>query len=89
MLSSGEQSLVSFIFKYVLNNLRGKSDFLIIDEGLDRLDEVNRERVLSLLETSRFIQILIISHREDIQQIRAVDKIVVKKELGVSTIVKL
>jgi len=87
MLSSGEKTLIALVFKLTLANLRGVADLLLIDEGLDRLDEVNRERVLSLLESSIYTQIFLISHREDITHLKTADKIVVKKENGVSSVV--
>ena len=87
MLSSGEKTLIALVFKLTLAHLRGITDLLLIDEGLDRLDEVNRERVLSLLESSGYSQIFLISHREDVTHLKTADRIIVKKENNTSSIV--
>lgn len=87
MLSSGEQALVSLIFKLVISNLRGNVSMLFVDEGLDALDEVNRERILSLLEISPYTQIFIISHREDSAHIKAGQKILLRKTDGITQVI--
>jgi DNA repair exonuclease SbcCD ATPase subunit len=89
MLSSGEQALVSLIFKLVISNLRGNISMLFVDEGLDALDEVNRERILSLLEVSPYTQIFIISHREDSAHIKAGQKILLRKTDGITQIISI
>jgi len=86
MLSSGEQALVSIIFKLVISNLRGNISLLFVDEGLDALDEVNRERILSLLEVSPYTQIFIISHREDSVHIKAGQRILLRKTDGITQV---
>jgi DNA repair exonuclease SbcCD ATPase subunit len=87
MLSSGEKTLVTLVFKLVLSSLKGFNDLLMIDEGLDRLDEVNRERVLTLLESSPYTQIFLISHREDLSHLKSASKLLVKKEQNISSVV--
>jgi DNA repair exonuclease SbcCD ATPase subunit len=89
MLSSGEQALVSLIFKLVISNLRGNVSLLFVDEGLDALDEVNRERILSLLEISPYSQVFIISHREDSAHIKAGQKILLRKEDGITQVINI
>jgi DNA repair exonuclease SbcCD ATPase subunit len=89
MLSSGEQALVSLIFKLVISNLRGNVSMLFVDEGLDALDEVNRERILSLLEISPYTQIFIISHREDSNHIKAGQKILLRKTDGITQVISI
>ena len=86
MLSSGEKTLVTLVFKLVLSSLKGFNDLLMIDEGLDRLDEVNRERVLTLLESSPYTQIFLISHREDLSHLKSASKLLVKKEQNISSV---
>jgi DNA repair exonuclease SbcCD ATPase subunit len=82
MLSSGELALLSIVFKLVLSTLKGGIDLLFVDEGLDALDEVNRERALSLLETSNHQQVFIISHREDAGHLKSAQKIILRKVAG-------
>lgn len=89
MLSSGEQALVSLIFKLVISNLRGGVDLLFIDEGLDALDGVNRERVLSMLELSPAKQLFIISHREDAGYLKAAQRINIRMVDGVSEVLTM
>jgi len=40
MLSGGEKTLIAILFKIVLNSLRGTSSIFLLDEGLDRLDQI-------------------------------------------------
>lgn len=87
MLSSGEQALLSIVYKLVISSLKGSVEILFIDEGLDALDEINRERILNVLETSSYKQIFIISHREDSAHLKSGQRILIKKEEGVSSIV--
>ena len=89
MLSSGEQALVSLIFKLVINNIKHASSILFVDEGLDALDAINRERIISLLEVSDYQQVFIISHREDSSYLKAGQRILLRKDDGVSTIVQV
>jgi exonuclease SbcC len=89
MLSSGEQALVSLIFKLVINNIKHASSLLFVDEGLDALDAINRERILSLLEASNYQQVFIISHREDSSYLKTGQRILLRKDDGVSTIVQV
>lgn len=87
MLSSGEQALLSIVYKLVISSLKGNVEILFIDEGLDALDEINRERILNVLETSRYRQIFIISHREDSSHLKTGQRILIKKEEGISSII--
>jgi DNA repair exonuclease SbcCD ATPase subunit len=89
MLSSGEQALISLLFKVVISNLHGNVSVLFIDEGLDALDEVNRERILSLLEVSPYAQIFLISHREDAAHIKAGQRILLRKEHGITQVINI
>ena len=89
MLSSGEQALISLLFKVVISNLHGNISVLFIDEGLDALDEVNRERILSLLEVSPYAQIFLISHREDSTHIKAGQRIILRKEHGITQVINI
>lgn len=89
MLSSGEQALVSLIFKLVISNLKGQTSTLFVDEGLDALDELNRTRVMSLLETSNYAQIFIISHREDTARLQKSQRILLRKSKGISSVVQV
>lgn len=86
MLSSGEQALISLIFKLVINSVKGASQVLFVDEGLDALDAINRERILALLESSQYKQVFIISHREDSSYLKAGQRILIRKDNGISSI---
>lgn len=68
-LSSGERMLVAYAFKLAINTLNFKDNFLFIDEGLNRLDNNNRQKLLQLLEHSPFNQIFVISHDEQFKNI--------------------
>jgi len=69
LLSSGERMLVAYAFKLAINTLVFKDTFLFIDEGLNRLDKVNRYKLLNMLKNSPFNQIFIISHDEPFKEI--------------------
>lgn len=61
-LSSGEKMLITYAFKFTINMVNYKHSILFIDEGLGRLDQINRNKLIELLKLAPFNQIFIISH---------------------------
>ena len=61
-LSSGERMLVAYAFKLAINTLSFKDTFLFIDEGFNRLDKHNKNKLLKMIQNSPFNQIFLISH---------------------------
>ena len=64
-LSAGERMLVAYAFKLAINTINYKDTFLFIDEGFNRLDKTNRQKMVNMLKLSPFNQIFIISHIDD------------------------
>jgi DNA repair exonuclease SbcCD ATPase subunit len=85
-LSSGEKSMLALLLKLGINSLKGTNGLFLVDEGLDRLDQINRSRILNTLELSNFSQIMLISHREELDSLRNTQRIYVIKNQGISTI---
>jgi exonuclease SbcC len=61
-LSSGERMLVAYAFKLAINTLNFRDTFLFVDEGLNKLDTTNRQKLLKMLQESPFNQVFLISH---------------------------
>jgi len=85
MLSGGERSILALLFKLALNDLQGSSSIFLLDEGLDRLDDTNREKILDVLDSSSLSQIFIISHKMNLTRLNYQKVYIVKKD-GISTV---
>jgi len=87
-LSSGEKMLVSYAFKLAINMLDFKDTFLFIDEGLNRLDENNKLKLLNLLKIAPFKQIFIVSNYK-LQEEYIDHYIYIEKEENISKILNI
>ena len=68
-LSDGERVLVAYAFKIAINTLSFKDTFLFIDEGLNKLDQTNRQKLIQLLYSSPFNQIFVVSHDDSFTEL--------------------
>jgi len=68
-LSSGERMLVAYAFKLAINTILFKDTFLFIDEGFNKLDKVNKYKLLGMLKQSPFNQIFLVSHDEPFKEL--------------------
>ena len=83
-LSSGERMLVAYAFKLAINTLNFKDTFLFIDEGFNRLDVTNRQKLVQMLQNSPFTQIFLISHDDSFDKLPT---IYIKKKNEESTVI--
>ena len=73
--------IVAYAFKLAINTLNFKDTFLFVDEGLNKLDVNNRNKLLKMLQNSPFCQVFLISHIDAFENI---PKIYIEKKNDIS-----